>query len=342
MSNKEPKRDGGVTQERIFGTGEETGPTRRSPAEQARRAVDFYVRTPLAIAWSDWRTRIGGIGIVIYLLMATVGVMFYPEPTLNEVDYFVAPFQTMQAPLGSDHLGRDVLAMTIHGTPEMLKIVLAGFTFAVGLGILAGMVSGYKGGVLDTAVMTLADVFIVLPGLPLIIVLVAIFSPQDPFVIGVVLSINRWPGLARELRSQVLALRSEDFVEAARAIGLSSPTIIGQELLPMVGPYTLIRGTQQAVGVIGAAVGLYFLGILPYNGQNWGVMLQNAYSQAGAIQTPSRAFLFIIPVIALGGLTFSFIMFSQGMDRVFNPRLRARNEGGSREEEGGDDDGGFF
>jgi len=341
MSNKEPKRDGGVTQERIFGSGEETTPSRRSPAEQMRRAVDFYFRTPLAIAWSDWRTRIGGLLLIFYGLMGTVGVMFYPEPTLNEVDYFVAPFQTMEAPLGSDHLGRDVLAMTIHGTPEMLKIILAGFTFAVGLGILAGMVSGYKGGVLDTAIMTLADVFIVLPGLPLIIVLVAIFAPQDPFVIGVVLSINRWPGLARELRSQVLALRSEDFVEAARAIGLSSPTIIGQELLPMVGPYTLIRGTQQAVGVIGTAVGLYFLGILPYSGQNWGVMLQNAYSQAGAIQTPSRAFLIIVPVVALSGLTFCLILFSQGLDRVFNPRLRARNEGATEEEADGDD-GGLF
>ncbi|MEF8851142.1 MAG: ABC transporter permease [Haloarculaceae archaeon] len=333
MSNKEPKRDGGVTQESIFGGSEEGERSRSSPAQRLRRSYNFYVKTPFAVAWSDWRTRIGGIGILLYILMGTVGVVITPDARLNEGDYFVPPFQNMQYPLGTDHLGRDVLSLAVHSTPAMLKMALAGLVFAVGLAIIFGMIAGYKGGLLDTIMMTVADVFIVLPGLPLIIVLSAIFTPRDAFIVGAILSIGAWPRLARELRSQVLALRNEDFVEAARAMGISTPTIVGQELVPKVAPYMLIRGAGAAVAVIRNSVALYFLGILPFSSENWGVMLNQAYQQANAVQTPSRTYLMILPLVLLSGMLFSAILFSQGLDRVFNPRLRARNSEGAREEE---------
>lgn len=343
MSNKEPKRDGGVTQESIFGTGEEADRNRSSPAQRMRRALNFYVKTPLRVAWSDWRTRIGGAGVLLYLLMGTLGVVLVKPPRLNEADYFQAPFKDWTVPLGADHLGQDVFAMTVHATPSMLKMALAGLTFAVGLAIIFGMIAGYKGGLLDTVMMTIADVFLVLPGLPLIIVLAAIFTPRDPFIVGAILSISRWPALARQLRSQVIALRNEDFVEAARAMGLSTPTIVGQELVPKLAPYILIRGAGAAVQVIGASVALYFLGILPFSSLNWGVQLNFAYTQANAIQTPSHIHIMLAPIVALGGMGFSLVLFSQGLDRVFNPRLRARNSEGSHDaHEEAKDDGGVF
>jgi peptide/nickel transport system permease protein len=336
MSNKEPKRDGGVTQESIFGSADEGERSRTSPAQRLRRSYNFYVKTPFGVAWSDWRTRIGGIGVLFYILLGTVGVIITPDARLNEGDYFVPPFQNMQYPMGTDHLGRDVLSLAVHSTPAMLKMALAGLVFAVGLAIIFGMIAGYKGGLLDTVMMTIADVFIVLPGLPLIIVLSAIFTPRDAFIVGAILSISAWPRLARELRSQVLALRNEDFVEAARAMGISTPTIVGQELVPKIAPYMLIRGASSAVAVIRSSVALYFLGILPFSSENWGVMLNQAYNQASAVQTPSRAYLLLLPLILLSGMLFSTILFSQGLDRVFNPRLRARNAEGSREEETGE------
>lgn len=332
MASNEPKSDGGITHESIFGTGDDADRDRASPAVRMRRGFKFYVRTPLAVAWSDWRTRIGGLGIVFFVLMGTLGVVVIPEPSLNEGPRYLTWFKDWSMPLGTDNVGRDILKMTVHSTPAMLKMALAGFVFAVGIAIVTGMVAGYKGGVIDTATMTIADVFIVLPGLPLIIVLSAVFTPQDPFLVGAILSISQWPRLARELRSQVLALRQEDFVEASRALGLSTPTIVGQELVPKLAPYILIRGSGAAVGVIGASVALYFLGILPFTSRNWGVMMQFAYDTGNAIQTPSHAHWLIVPLVALSLMSFSFILFSQGLDRVFNPRLRARNSEGTAEE----------
>ncbi|MCU4800050.1 ABC transporter permease [Halobacteria archaeon HArc-gm2] len=334
MSRDDLETDGGVTQESIFGTGEDERRSRSSPKERFGRGFDSYVRTPFRIAWNDWRTRIGGIGILIYLLMGTVGVIIVPAPTLNEGPRYLQPFQDWTIPFGTDNLGRGIFKQLIHSTPAMLKMALAGLVFAVGVAILFGMIAGYKGGVIDTVLMTITDIFFVIPGLPLIIVLSAIFTPRDPFIVGAILSISVWPRLARELRSQVLSLRTEDYVEASRSMGLSTPTIIGQELMPKLAPYILIRGSGSAVRIIRDSVALYFLGILPFSTTNWGIMMQFAYSQGNAISTPSHLYWLVVPLVALAGMGFSLILFSQGLDRVFNPRLRARNT-----EHGADEDG---
>jgi len=84
--------------------------------------------------------------------------------------------------------------------------------------------------------------------------------------------------------------------------------------------------------VIGNSVALYFLGILPFSARNWGVMMQFAWNTGNAIQTPSHAHWLVVPLLALSFMSFSFILFSQGLDRVFNPRLRARNSEGAAED----------
>ncbi|MFC7142700.1 ABC transporter permease [Halosimplex aquaticum] len=326
MSEKTPKSDGGVTQESIFGTDEEVERRRTPPAERARRAFDFYVATPFRVAWEDWRTRIGGMGILFYVLMGTVGVLLVPQPQINEGPYYLKPFVDWSMPLGTDSMGRGVFKTLVHSTPAMMQMALAGVVFSVGVAVLVGMIAGYKGGVVDTMLMTVADVFITLPGLPLIIVLASIFSPDDPFIVGTIIAIDQWPGLARMLRSQVLALRDEDFVEAARSIGLSTPTIVGQELVPKVAPFVLISAAGAAVAVIFQSVALYFIGVLPWSSFNWGVMMQQAYRQGNAIAAPGRAgHWMLFPLLAISGMSFSLILFSQGLDRVFNPRLLARH-----------------
>jgi peptide/nickel transport system permease protein len=322
----EPQSDGGVTQESIFGTSEDAERQRTPPAERIRRAFDFYIATPFRVAWSDWRTRIGGIGVLFYILMGTVGVVVIGQPQMNEGPRYVGPFQTMEHPLGTTNMGTDILKQLVHSTPTMLKMALAGVVFSVGVAVLVGMISGYKGGTVDTVLMTVSDIFITLPGLPLIIVLAAIFSPEDPFIVGTIIAINQWPRLARQLRSQVIALREEDYVEAARSIGLSTPTIVGQELLPKLAPFILITAGGASVAIIFQSVALYFIGVLPYDTSNWGVMMQLAYEQGNAIASPQRAghWLFF-PLVTLSGMAFVTILFAQGLDRVFNPRLLARH-----------------
>lgn len=326
MTGDELKSDGGVAKEDIFGAGDDAERARTPPKERLRRTFDVYVRAPLAIAWSDWRTRIGGLGIALYVLMGTVGVLVVPSPQIDEGPNYLGPFQDLSIPLGTDYVGRSIGKQIVHATPAMLQMALAGIVFTIGVGVLVGLVAGYKGGLVDRVLMTLTDVVIVLPGLPLVIVIAAIYPPRNAFLVGAILAIDQWPGLARELRSQVLTLREEDYVEAARAMGMSTPTIIGQEIMPKLAPYVLINAAGAATAVITASVALYFLNILPFTNENWGVMMNFAYEQGNAVSNPGHAghWLFF-PLLALSGMTFALTLFSQGLDRVFNPRLRARH-----------------
>lgn len=333
-TDTEMRTDGGTAEEVIFGTGEDMEAATMSTRERLTRFVDRYILAPLRIGWSDWRTRIGGLGILFYILMGTVGVWFVEEPTLNEGPRYLGAFQNWGFPFGTNNLGESVFELVVHATPAMLKMAAGGALTTVVLGVLVGFIGGYKGGLVDRVMMTLTDIQAVIPGLPLIIVLASIFSPRRPFVVGFILAIDTWPGLARMLRSQVLTLRQEDYIEAGRAIGLSSWTLIRQDLIPQLAPYILVNMAGAATRVLKASVALYFLGVLPFSTLNWGVMMNNAYQIGNAIAQLGHAghWLFF-PAIALSGMTFVFVLFAQGLDRVFNPRLRARHAQTTPDEE---------
>jgi len=176
--------------------------------------------------------------------------------------------------------------------------------------------------------MTLTDVMITLPGLPLIILIAAVYPPQDPFIVGAILAIDNWPGLARSLRSQVLTLREESYVEASRTMGLSTSEIVGKDLIPQLAPFVLISSAGAATGVIAESVALFYLGILPSTSatDNWGVMLNYAIENADAVNNWANAgHMMLFPLLALSGMTFFLILLGQGLDSLFNPRLRARH-----------------
>ena len=319
--------DGGNIEQQIFGTGDKD-PKRQmtSPQQRMQRLLDNFLMTPLRVAWADWRARIGGLGVLLYVLMGTVGVMVIPAPRLNEGPRYLGAFMDPQFPLGTNNVGTGIFKSIVHATPAMLKMALAGVLFSVGVAVIVGFVSGYKGGMIDGALMTLTDIVITIPGLPLVIIIAAIYPPEDPFIVGAILAIDQWPGLARQIRSQVLTLREEDFVEASRAAGISTTEIIGRDLFPQLAPFILVSSAYSATRVITASVALYFLGILPFSTNNWGVMLNYANQTGNAIQNFSfSGHWLLFPLIALSGLTFTLILFGQGLDQVFNPRLRARH-----------------
>lgn len=320
------------------------------------RRLDTWVLAPIRVAMADWRMPIGSLIVVFFALLGTVGVQFIPKPSLNEAPPYTGAFSgglsaitneggwidfvqislfgtgiqipwfELYYPLGTGRLGQSIGKQIVHGTPAMLKMALAGAIFATGVALVIGTVAGYKGGKIDTVLMTISDIVMTIPALPLIVLLAAIYQPTDPFVIGVLLAIDNWPGLARALRSQVLTIRTESYVEAGRAMGISSSSILKRDIVPQLMPYTLINAATAARGVIFESVALYFLGLLPFGEAfNWGVMMNRAY-QAGALSNIDRAghWLFA-PMITLTLFSFGLIILSQGLDRVFNPQLRARH-----------------
>jgi len=305
----------------------------RSRGERVNVLLDSYILVPLRVVWSDWRARIGASILLLYILAGTVGVVLTDPPTAASGPQLIGAFQDPNYILGTDGLGQDMLRLMMHATPPMFKMIFAGAVFATSVAAVVGLVSGYKGGTVDRVLMTITDIMMTVPGLVLIIVIAAIFRPDDPFLIGLILAVHRWSGFARALRSQVLTVREESYVEASRAIGLNARQVISFDLVPNLAPLIAIYFVNTARGIIFSSVGLYYLGVLPYTTLNWGVVLQQGYSQGYALYTWDTAHWLFVPMVTIILVTLGLILFAQGADRLFNPRIRARHAKAGADEE---------
>ena len=329
MSNPDPYNpDGGLSADQVP-TGEEAPFLISSDIEETRqerwkKLYRVYVATPFSIIKSDWRAVFGLTVLSIYVVLAVYSVFFVEPTTVGDGAVFVQPFQTMEHPFGTDIVGRDLFAMTLHSIIPILQMITAGGLFVVIVGTFFGVTAGYTGGSIDTTLSTITDTFINLPGLPLVIVLAVIFEPTNPYLVGILLSVAAWAGLARALRSQVLTLRAESFTEASRAMGIPKYSIMIKDILPHLAPYLVINLMNAARRVIFAAVGLYFLGVFPVEDLNWGVVLNQAY-QNGAHYRPAAAHWLLVPMIAIIFISVALVLLGQSLDRVFNPRVRARH-----------------
>lgn len=321
MSERESKEN--VDLEELFETDVEHEPTPMS--ERIGRTIDLYVMAPARVAVTDWRAVVGTLIILGFLFAGTVGVAVVDKPSSGDAPVLVQPFQNPNYILGTDTFGQPIGAQLIHATPAMFKMIFAGAIVSVGLAAIVGVVSGFlRGSIVDTILMSVTDIVITIPGLPLVIVLMAIFAPRDPYIVGVLLGLDNWPGLARTVRSQVLSIREESYVEASRIMGLPLGTILRRDLLGQLMPYITVHAALAARRIIFESVGLYFLGILPFTTFNWGVLMNLAY-KGGALNRPDMLHWLVFPMATVFLMSFGLVLFSQGMDSVFNVRLRARH-----------------
>ena len=311
-----------------FDAPDDPGSTSDEPAatrsELYREWLDVAVLAPLRVIWNDWRTQLGSIIILFYVLMGTVGLYLVPAPTQGQGPRFEQPFQSTSYLLGTDNLGTSLLSEIVYATPPMLKMILAGAVFSTIMAMTIGTVSGYKGGAVDRVLTTFTDIAMTIPGLPLIILLVAVFEPRSPYLIGIFISINAWAGLARAIRSQVLSIRDHSYVEVSRIMGAPTTRILKDDVVPNIMPYVLINFVNSARGVIFGSVGLYYLGLLNNIDYNWGIMLNDAYTN-GAIYSVDNVYWLLIPMITIVSLSFGLVLFAQGTEKLFNPRIRARH-----------------
>ena len=264
----------------------------------------------------------GGIAILVYLLVAVIGPMVVNIPYQKNSSLAYLP-PSSKYPLGTDFLGNSVLSELIVGTRPIMEIGLAAAVMVVFVGVTVGLVAGYLGGAVDQLVMRITDVFLTIPGLPLVIVIASIVKTTNPLALAAILSIAGWAGLARAVRSQALSLRTRDFIDAARVQGLPLRNMVGRQLLPNVGPYVAIHFLLAVTDAIYAEVGLYLLGVAPITGTNWGIMINLALSQGALYTSQSWLYLFS-PMLAIVLLQVALVYFSRSMDRLFNPRLRVQ------------------
>lgn len=306
-----------------------------STSERIRWKLETWIVEPGRVLIQDSRGVIGMAIIGLYIFLGTIGLFFIPEPEPTG-PILLGPFEQLEYPFGTNNRGSDMFSLMVHSIPNMFKMILSGAVFSTFMATVVGTFSGYLGGVWDRILSTIADIALTLPGLPLVIVIGYVYQPTSPYLVGILVTINAWGGLARSIRSQVLTMRGENHVERSRALGLSTARIIRNDVLPGLLPYISVNFVNRARGVIFSSVALYFLAILPFTNFNWGVVLNQAYSE-GALNRPAAVHWLLIPVIVISFLTLGFLLLAQSFDRIFNPRARTRQSETETAEHAGDE-----
>jgi peptide/nickel transport system permease protein len=265
----------------------------------------------------DRKATIGASILAVFVLVALVWPWLVEDP-----DALVGiPLQppSSQHWLGTTGQGQDVLAQLVVGTRVSLAIGFAVGITVVLVGALVGVAAGYFGGRVDGLLSLLFNVFLVIPGLPLAIVIAA-YLPSGPLTLGFVLVVTGWAWNARVLRAQTLAQRGRDFVAAAVVAGESSYRIVTREILPTMTSLLVAQVIGSTVYAIGAQVGLEFLGLGDVSAVTWGTNLYWAQNDSALLTEAWWTFAPTGLCVALVG--FGLTMLNSGFDEISNPRLQ--------------------
>lgn len=265
----------------------------------------------------------GFVVLLLFLGMAVVGPALVP---LDMVPDYARRFQapSLAHILGTDYAGRDTASLIVHGSRDIMLIAFSAGFFATVIALCVGIPAGLAGGRLDAATMLVIDIFLTVPAFPIMAIMAALFRIRDPLSFGLVLAAWSWPGLARSIRTQILALRNREFIEAARVMAMPASWIVFGEILPTMVPYISVNFIAIAKGAITASVGIMLLGLVPLQAQNWGMMLNLAAFQSGAIFVPHAYAYVLAPIAAIVLFQYSLVYFAGGLEEIFDPRLRRR------------------
>jgi peptide/nickel transport system permease protein len=223
--------------------------------------------------------------------------------------------------LGTDSAGHDIFSQLIYGARISLLVGLLATFIGVGVGLLVGLLAGYLGKMVDEVLMRFTDMMLVVPGLPLLIVLVAVLGSSINNII-IVLGFLGWMGFARVVRSQVLSLRERPFIEAAKASGAGTGYITLRHIFPNIVSLTYVNLALSVPAAIVGEAALSFLGLGDSTQVSWGRMLEQARS-SGAISNLLWWWT-VPPGLSIALLSLSFILLGYALDDIFNPKLRKR------------------
>jgi peptide/nickel transport system permease protein len=224
--------------------------------------------------------------------------------------------------LGSDNLGRDILARLLYGGRVSLVLAMSAVALAAGAGVVVGLAAGTLGGWLDDAVMRLADVQLAFPVIMLAIAIVAVVG-TSPGALVSVLALSGWVLYARTVRASVLTIRQLDYVEAARTLGASDARLIVRHILPNTLAPILVIGSSQFATMVLLESGLSFLGLGVQPPQpSWGVMLAE-----GRDYLSNAWWLATVPGIAISLVVLGANLLGDGLRDLLDPRLGVSSAG---------------
>ena len=291
-------------------------------------SVNKFMKGAQSFASIYRRSSSGLLGLAILLFFVLTAIF---APILAPYDPYKRVVRPILAPsskyiLGTNDIGQDIFSELIYGTRVSLTIGFAAAFFTVIIGTIIGVVSGFLGGSVDEVLMRFTDVVMILPSIPLMILLMALFGKQSFMIMILILSIMGWTGTARLVRSSTLSIKERIYVEAAKAIGAGDGHIIAKHILPNVSPLIVATMIYAVAGAMMSEAGLAFLGLGDPSTKSWGMILHYAQTSGGWYANMGYpAWWWIIPPGLCVALTVaSLVLIGQAMEEIINPRLRRR------------------
>jgi peptide/nickel transport system permease protein len=271
------------------------------------------------------RVIVGALPLVAFILIALLGplVIPYDPVTVRTGDRLLAPGSTVStgalAILGTDQVGRDMLAQVLQGARISLLIGLATVVAAGLVGLIVGVLAGYYGGIVDGVSMRLADIQLAFPSILLAILIAALLGPSVGNVIAT-LALTRWVTFARVTRAATLVGRERDFVLAARALGAGDARLLWRHIIPQtIGPLVVIATVEVGL-VILAEASLSFLGLgTPPDQPSWGLIVAN-----GRAYLNTAWWISTMPGLALSLVVLAVGQFGDRVRDALDPRFATR------------------
>jgi len=266
------------------------------------------------------RGAVMGLAIVVLVAaMALLAPLVYPgDPLRLAAPPRLWPFERVEFPLGSDRLGRDMVALLLHGARVSLLIGVIASAAATLIGCAMGALAGYYGGWTDDLLMRVTELFQTIPSFLFALVLVAVLGPALSSVI-LAISLVTWPAIARLVRAEFLSLREREFVLSCRAVGMGDARIILTQMLPNALPPVIVMSSVIVAVAILVESALSFLGLGDPNVPSWGTVIGD-----GRQVLRTAWYICLIPGLAILLSVLGINLVGEGLNDALNPRLKER------------------
>ncbi|MBL8161549.1 MAG: ABC transporter permease [Anaerolineae bacterium] len=270
------------------------------------------------------RTWVGAALAAVVVLSAIFAPQLSPADPLKQfreglTDMGVPIGPNDQFPMGTDHLGRDMMSRLLYGAQVSLTVSFVANTVAAIFGTLVGLLAGYYSGKIDWVLMRVTDVMLAFPAILLALGFGAVLRPSIPTVL-IILTLINWPALARLVRSQVLSVRERAFIESARCIGANDWYIMIRQILPQITAITVVWGTLNFANTVLIESSLSFLGVgVPLPLPSWGNMIAEGQSRYRI-----APWMILVPTAAILITTLGFNLLGDAIRDALDPRTGQR------------------
>lgn len=283
------------------------------------------------LRWLNPKLMIGGGMVLFVVLLGLIGPFFWDTTQARAAS---SPLNlppgwidggSSSHPLGTESLGRDMLALIIESAPAALRVGLIAAGAGMIVAIILGFTAGFLGGWVDDIIRTIADAAVTIPSLAVLIVLAAFLRNMTVESMAILLALFAWPAPTRLIRSQVLTLRERGYVKMARLSGLSTFDIMFKEMMPNMLPYLAASLVGNVSAVILAATSLEALGLGPTRIPTLGTTI--FYAIRGSAVLRGMWWWWGFPIVVLVIIFSGLFLIAIGLDEIANPRLKRFKEG---------------